>query len=52
MTQDNRVLGRKGARVLNSGEVEHVNGALKVQTETVCTLVHHHLDGDVSLGEC
>jgi hypothetical protein len=52
MNQDNRVLGRKGARVLNSAEAEHVNGGLQVHTETVCTLRGSVLDGDVKLGEC
>lgn len=52
MNQDNRVLGRKGARELNSNEAEHVNGSLRVHTETVCTLFGGVLDGDVKLGEC
>jgi hypothetical protein len=54
MKQDNRVLGRKGARELNQAEVEHVTGALQVRTETVCTFRPNppSLDGDVRLGEC
>jgi hypothetical protein len=51
MNQDNRVLGRQGARVLRPREIEHVSGA--VRTETVCTISPKHvLDGDVFLGEC
>jgi hypothetical protein len=50
MKQDNRVLGRKGARELTPCEVEHVIGA--VHTETPCTLKGSALDGDASIGEC
>jgi hypothetical protein len=50
MKQDNRVLGRKGARELTATEVDHVTGA--VHTETKCSLGPHGLDGDVNLGEC
>jgi hypothetical protein len=50
MNQDNRVLGRKGARELTPREVEYVTGA--ISTQTPCTLKHHKLDGDVSIGEC
>ena len=52
MKQENRVLGRIGARELTPREVEHVTGSLKVHTETVCTLGPTSLDGDVRLGEC
>jgi hypothetical protein len=52
MKQENRVLGRIGARELNPREVEHVNGSFKVHTETVCTIGPAGLDGDVRLGEC
>ncbi len=51
MNQDNRVLGRKGARELTPREIEHVTGA--IQTETVCTFDETGFrDGDVFLGEC
>jgi hypothetical protein len=49
--QENRVLGRMGARELTSGEIEHVTGAIR--TETVCTISERAVrDGDVFLGEC
>jgi hypothetical protein len=49
MNQDNRVLGRKGARELSPGEVALVTGA--VLTETKCTIAPR-LDGDRFHGEC
>jgi hypothetical protein len=52
MNQDNRVLGRKGARELSPAEVEHVAGAVQVRTETVCSIGPKGLDGDVRIGEC
>lgn len=48
MNQDNRVLGRVGARELTPREVDHVTGA--IHTETVCTFFNGVLDGD--RGEC
>lgn len=36
MNQDNRVLARRGARDLEPGELEIVNGGFKVVT--ICTL--------------
>jgi hypothetical protein len=52
MKQENRVLGRIGARELNPREVEHVTGG--IHTETVCTVDlragTRALDGD--RGEC
>lgn len=48
--KENRVLGRKGARVVNEQELDRINGG--VHTETVCTFGPKGLDGDVSLGEC
>jgi hypothetical protein len=48
MNEDNRVLGRKGARELTIRETERVHGA--VHTETVCTFYDGKLDGD--RGEC
>lgn len=50
MKNDNRVLGRVGARELTPRESEHVVGA--VHTETVCTAGLYGIDGDVKLGEC
>jgi hypothetical protein len=52
MKQENRVLGRVGARELTSREIEHVTGSFKVSTETVCSIGPQGLDGDVRLGEC
>lgn len=48
MNQDNRVLGRKGARELTPRETEHICGA--VRTETVCSFGPKGPDGDI--GEC
>jgi hypothetical protein len=50
MNQDDRVLGRKGARELTPRETERIHGA--VRTETVCTIGLTGIDGDVFLGEC
>lgn len=51
MKQENRVLGRIGARELTPREIEHVTGAIR--TETVCTISATSVrDGDVFLGEC
>jgi hypothetical protein len=48
MKQDNRVLGRKGARELTAQETERIHGAIR--TTTVCTFYDGKLDGDP--GEC
>jgi hypothetical protein len=48
MNQDNRVLGRKGARELTGQETERIHGA--VRTETKCSFYDGKLDGDT--GEC
>jgi hypothetical protein len=48
MNQDNRVLGRQGARELTPRELEYVAGA--VHTLTVCTLAVTASDGDAN--EC
>ena len=50
MKDDNRVLGRKGARELTPREIEQVRGAIK--TTTVCTLPITACDGDACIGEC
>lgn len=51
--EDNRVLGRKGARVLTSQEAERAS-ASGLPTDTVCTFDPraNAVDGDVRLGEC
>lgn len=48
MNQDNRVLGRTGARELTEEESGQVTGGLR--TLTVCTVFNGKPDGDV--GEC
>ncbi len=48
MNQDNRVLGRMGARELTEEESGQVTGGLR--TLTLCTFFNGQLDGDV--GEC
>lgn len=52
MSQDNRVLGRVGARELTVKETNAVSGALP--TDTVCTFDEKSgfADGDASIGEC
>jgi len=55
MDQDNRVLGRKGARELSEQEVEGVTGALRVRhTLTPCFVDRKQqlLNGDQAIGEC
>lgn len=48
MNQDNRVLGRMGARDLTEEESGKVTGG--VHTATLCTFFNGKTDGDV--GEC
>ena len=51
MNQNNRVLGRQGARDLTPAEAEVVTGGLRFHTLTVCTVPFASgLDGDP--GEC
>jgi hypothetical protein len=55
MDQDNRVLGRKGARELTEQEVEGVTGALKIRhTLTPCFVDRKQqlFNGDQAIGEC
>ena len=52
MNQDNRVLARRGARALNTEEIERVGGGLRLPTDTVCTFGPSGKDGDTFLGEC
>jgi len=48
MKENNRVLGRKGARVLTQEEVAVVVGGLKLETQTNCTVPGlGYFDGDV-----
>jgi hypothetical protein len=51
--KENRVVVRRGARILSAEEIDHVNGAA-VHTLTACTfnLAATTADGDVKLGEC
>lgn len=53
MTQkkDNRVLGRRGARIVDATEAKIVNGG--VSTETLCSFnPKTGIDGDLRTGEC
>jgi hypothetical protein len=54
MNQDNRVLGRKGARELNPSEIERVQGAIVHHTLTACSLRTNgqQLFGDTGFSEC
>ena len=45
---NNRVLGRTGARELTAKEIKAVSGA--IGTQTLCSFYNGTLDGD--LGEC
>jgi hypothetical protein len=51
---NNRVLGRQGARIVTHEEAMSVNGSGGPHTETVCTFDWKTAtaDGDVALGEC
>lgn len=51
MSDNSRVLTRKGARELDRSEVERVTGSLG--TLTLCTFdPEFGADGDASIGEC
>lgn len=53
MTQkkDNRVLGRRGARIVNEQEADVVNGGIR--TLTACSFdARAGLDGDQFTGDC
>ena len=54
MNQENRVLGRKGARELNTGELQVVQGAIIPHTLTACSLRPNGepLFGDTGFSEC
>jgi hypothetical protein len=49
----NRVLSRRGARVVTTEEAASVQGASALPTDTVCTYKPSSgADGDTFLGEC
>jgi len=52
MNDNNRVLTRRGARMLSEEEVDRVSGSLP--TDTACTWDPRGniADGDVRIGEC
>lgn len=52
--QEDRVLGRRGARIVTTEEAMSVKGSGPAGTATVCTFDPrtHAADGDVALGEC
>jgi hypothetical protein len=50
MNQDNRVLGRRGARELTPRETEYITGA--IQTQTVCTNLGVQGGNDGDTFEC
>ena len=53
MKQDRRVLGRIGARELNTSEMEQVQGAIVHHTTTACVLgANGPLFGDSGFSEC
>jgi hypothetical protein len=50
---DNRVLSRRGARVVTTEEARNISGSGGPHTETVCTFDPVvGPDGDFKLGEC
>ena len=51
--KNNRVLSRRGARVVTTEEADAVQGASPLPTDTVCTYKPGYgADGDTFLGEC
>jgi hypothetical protein len=54
MNQDNRVLGRIGARDLSPEEVDTVIGGFRSKTVTPCIVDPHgnFINGDTAIGEC
>jgi len=51
--KSNRVLSRKGARVVTMEEANGVQGASALPTDTPCTYdPRRGADGDTSIGEC
>ena len=49
-SQDNRVLGRRGARLVTEVETGIVNGGIR--TETKCSFGPTGVDGDLHTGDC
>lgn len=54
MNQDNRVLGRVGARDLTAEEVNAVSGGFRSHTTTLCIVDRrgNFVNGDTAIGEC
>lgn len=54
MDQDNRVLGRIGARDLSAEEINLVIGGFRSKTTTLCVADRqgNFLNGDTAIGEC
>lgn len=51
MSEENRVLGRRGARVVTEIETTAVSGG--IATETLCSVGRNGgLDGDLFTGDC
>jgi hypothetical protein len=48
--KENRVLGRKGARLVTEVETTAVNGG--IHTETLCSISATGPDGDLFTGDC
>lgn len=48
--KDNRVLGRRGARMITENETSIVNGG--VATESPCSIGRNGADGDLFTGDC
>jgi hypothetical protein len=49
-SNDNRVLGRRGARLVTEIETDVINGG--VRTETFCSIGPKGPDGDQFTGDC
>lgn len=49
--KENRVLGRRGARLITEGETSAVNGGI-IHTETKCSIGPLGPDGDLHTGDC
>ena len=49
--EDNRVLSRRGARLMTETEVTKVSGG--IDTETLCSYIPNYgVDGDLYTGDC
>ena len=52
MSKENRVLGRRGARLVTEVETTAVSGGI-IETETLCSVGRNGgLDGDLFTGDC